>query len=115
MAAERDKRFSCPCCGRNWIDPRVKCLVSQIEQEIGEELVISSGYRCEKHNREVGGSETSSHPKGLAVDLECERSRLRYKIVGAAIILAVTRIGVRKDFIHLDIDRQKPTRLIWIY
>lgn len=30
---------------------------------------INSGYRCQIHNKEEGGSPTSSHPKGLAADV----------------------------------------------
>jgi len=31
--------------------------------------VISSGYRCKEHNKEVGGSSGSNHVKGKAVDI----------------------------------------------
>jgi len=115
MEYEPDKRFACPCCGRNWIDIRLERLVRHIEERAGEKLTITSGYRCEKHNRKVGGSETSSHLKGLAVDIGIERSRLRYRVIGAAIRLGLHRIGVGKDFVHLDIDRQKDARVIWVY
>jgi zinc D-Ala-D-Ala carboxypeptidase len=33
-------------------------------------LRISSGYRCERLNREVGGKQTSQHLSGLAADVE---------------------------------------------
>lgn len=32
-------------------------------------IYINSGYRCQKHNEEVGGVAGSSHVKGLALDL----------------------------------------------
>lgn len=118
MSAEYkpDKRFGCPCgCGRNWIDPRIPMLHRQLEEEVGEALIVTSGYRCEAHNREVGGKASSSHLKGLAMDLACDRSRLRYALVGAAIRLGVSRIGIGHNFIHLDIDRQKAPRVIWVY
>jgi uncharacterized protein YcbK (DUF882 family) len=109
------KDFKCPCCGQDLTDPRLESRVRQIEEEVGEELTVTSGYRCKKHNEEVGGSPTSSHMKGLAVDLACGNSRLRYRVVGAAIRLGVTRIGIGKNYIHLDIDRQKAPRVIWLY
>jgi len=110
-----DARFACPCCGKNWIDPRVEMLVKYIRKNTGEAPAVTSGYRCEKHNRAVKGSETSSHLKGLAVDLECKRSRPRYRIIGAALAAGVTRIGIGRDYLHLDIDRQKDSRVIWMY
>lgn len=112
---KRDERFRCPCCKKNWIDPRVEALHRQVEQDVGEELLVTSGYRCETHNAEVGGSGTSSHLKGLAWDVSCGRSRLRYRVIAAAIRIGIDRIGIGKDFIHLDIDRRKASRVIWVY
>ena len=108
-------RFKCPCCEENLIDPRVAALHREIEKEAGRALNVTSGYRCKKHNEEVGGSKTSSHIKGLAWDIGCDWSRLRYRIVGAAIRLGINRIGIGKKFVHLDIDRQKPPRVIFAY
>ena len=110
-----DKRFACPCCGANYIDIRLERLVGHIEQRAGEKLTITSGYRCRKHNRMVGGSETSSHLKGLAADILTDISRLRYRVIGEAIRLGFHRIGVGSNFVHLDIDRQKAPRVIWVY
>jgi hypothetical protein len=38
---------------------------------LGAPLEISSGYRCAALNEAVGGSSTSQHIQGLAVDFEC--------------------------------------------
>jgi hypothetical protein len=35
----------------------------------GQVLRVNSFYRCQKHNEAVGGSKTSSHTTGLAVDI----------------------------------------------
>lgn len=34
--------------------------------------MVTSGYRCEKLNAAVGGSDTSYHTKGLAADIQCK-------------------------------------------
>lgn len=39
---------------------------------LGFPLVVSSGYRCPELNRIVGGSPSSQHMKGEAVDLKCQ-------------------------------------------
>ena len=111
----RANRFACPCCGKNWMDPRWEALLKKIEARVDERLDVTSGFRCEKHNREVGGSKTSSHLTGLAVDMDCGRSRLRYQIIAAAIELGINRIGVGKAVMHLDIDRSKDRRVFWVY
>lgn len=115
MISTEYKRFACKCCGKNWMDNRVTELVRRIEEHVDEPLKITSGYRCEKHNDEVGGSKTSSHLKGLAVDVACELSRLRYRIISAALELKIHRIGIGKTFIHMDIDRGKDPRVVWLY
>jgi len=115
MSEERSPRFACPCCGVNWVDPRLEWMIGLIEDAIEHKLTITSGFRCKKHNKEVGGSETSSHLTGLAADISCKYSRLRFMIVGAALQIGFKRIGIGKTFIHLDIDRKKDPQVIWTY
>lgn len=53
----------------------IKVLVDNVLQplreDLGMPLVITSGYRSEELNEEIGGSETSQHSKGQAADIEC--------------------------------------------
>ena len=110
----RDARFACKCCGENHVDPRVEQYVKELEARVGKTLIVASGYRCEKHNAKVGGSPTSSHLGGLAVDISCKSDRLRFALIHTAIKLGVTRIGVYRNFVHLDIDRGKTPEVIWV-
>lgn len=112
--SDRD-RFACPCCGENMIDPRLVELVDRIEEDIQERLGVNSGYRCPAHNVGEGGKSTSSHLGGLAVDVDCQASRLRFRLVQAAMKNGIHRIGIGKSFVHLDIDRAKDPRVIWLY
>lgn len=41
-----------------------------IREAWGSAIKVNSGYRCEKLNKKVGGSKTSSHKYGFAVDLK---------------------------------------------
>jgi len=77
-------------------------------------FVINSGYRTEAHNKEVGGSPTSSHLKGFAVDISCHNSSQREKIISALIIAGFQRVGIAKTFIHADTDKSK-SPAIWLY
>jgi len=71
-------------------------------------FVISSGYRTEEHNKKVGGSKTSSHLDGLAVDIECNNSVERHLIIDSLYQMGFSRIGVAKTFIHVDCSGDKP-------
>lgn len=115
MRESADKRFACRCCGENQIDARIERLVSEIERDVGEALEVTSGYRCTAHNEKVKGSKTSSHLDGLAVDLRTATSGMRFRIVHSAMKHGVTRIGMGRGFVHLDLDRLKVQRVIWFY
>jgi len=106
--------FACPCCGENEIRQEIVDLVETLESHIVD-LTITSGYRCKKHNAEVGGSPTSSHLKGLAVDLAAPNSRTRYSILEWCFELCLGRIGIGKTFIHIDKDPDKPGDVLWLY
>ena len=109
------QRFACPCCKKNLFDPRLERLVEEIEKAVDWKIPINSGYRCEKHNRAIGGSVSSSHLKGLAVDLGVNWSRIRFFVLKKAIELGISRIGVARNFIHIDIDDEKDPDVVWTY
>ena len=62
--------FTCKCgCGFDDIDIRLVKLLEQIRSHFGDNpLIITSGCRCAKHNRNVGGVQGSRHVLGKASD-----------------------------------------------
>ena len=42
-----------------------------VREHLGQPVHVSSGYRCVKLNRTIGGSATSAHCLGYAVDFTC--------------------------------------------
>ena len=54
--------------------PNIKLTANKLEcvrKVLGFPIIITSGYRCPALNTQVGGSPTSAHTKGLAVDFHC--------------------------------------------
>ena len=54
--------------------PNIKLTANKMEcvrKVLGFPIIITSGYRCPALNTQVGGSPTSTHTKGLAVDFHC--------------------------------------------
>lgn len=78
-------------------------------------FIISSSWRSKEHNKKEGGSDTSSHLKGIAVDLSAKSSSDKYNIVKSLIMAGFTRIGVGDRFIHADLDYDKPQNVMWTY
>ena len=76
---------------------------------------INSGSRCPTHNEAEGGTATSSHPEGYALDIAITSSRARFIILKALIAAGFTRIGIGKHFIHVDDDPSKAPSVSWLY
>ncbi len=105
----------CPHSSKSDIDLELCVVLGKIEAEIGEELDYTSGYRCPECNLKAGGVKNSAHLRGLAVDIRCHDSLLRCKIENAAVKIGITRRGIGKNIIHLDIDSSLPQGVLWLY
>jgi len=81
----------------------------------GFPFTIRSGYRTEQHNRFVGGSPNSAHLRGLAADIAVGSGPQRYRLVSQALQYGICRVGIGKDFVHLDCDESLPQEVIWLY
>ncbi len=97
------KEFECPCCKRVKLDERLLMKLEALRILYGKPLVITSGYRCEKHNREVGGSERSLHLEGKAADIRiAEREQGKILMLCKLLGLRVIPYG-KRNFVHVDI------------
>lgn len=75
---------------------------------------INSGYRTKEHNCDIGGSETSSHMGGWAIDIHCNNGASRMRIMVGLVMAGFRRIGIAATFIHVDNDPSKNPS-IWLY
>ncbi len=76
---------------------------------------ITSGYRSPAHNAKVGGVPSSSHTNGHAVDIYAPTSTQKYIIINSLLQAGFNRIGIAKNFIHVDDDPNKSEDVIWTY
>jgi uncharacterized protein YcbK (DUF882 family) len=97
------------------MDKAFLSMLDEIREIVGEPLIITSGYRTPAHNESVNGVESSSHLKGLAVDIAVRNSRMRFKLINAIQEVGISRIGIADNFIHIDIDPDKDKNVIWTY
>ena len=62
----------CPCCGvgADKMSPNMLQMAEELRAENGNNpMIVSSAYRCAKHNAEVGGVANSRHLYGQAMDV----------------------------------------------
>ena len=72
---------------------------------VNVQLKINSGYRCNKHNKDVGGKNLSRHLTGEAIDVSLKTiDHLdENDIEFAARSSGFTYIKFYKTFVHLDV------------
>lgn len=105
--------FECPCCRRTRASGYLIHLLNKVREAYGKPMIVNSGYRCEKHNKKVGGSSNSAHTRGLAVDIKCEASVDRYLLLPLFYSVGFKRIGVYDKWIHVDVDESLPQKVLW--
>jgi len=89
-------------------------VLDEAREFAGIPFIINSAYRSPDHPLSIKNP-SSSHIKGLAVDIKATDSITRFKIVKALIEVGFTRIGIADTFIHVDLDLDKTQNVIWTY
>lgn len=111
--------FDCKCddkeCVTTLLNEDLPRSLDKLWEAIGP-IKITSGFRCQKHNQSVGGSERSQHLIGRAADVKSERGMLGIAIEQAARkidLFNIGGIGTAYEWCHLDIRENGPAR--WHY
>lgn len=110
----RPSEFVCKCGECKEIPPtlvgNVLTLIENlncIRDVVSSPIRVTSGVRCEKHNRAVGGKENSMHLLGKAADITVD-SMSTERLAGLIDALITVEfvedggLGVYKSFIHYD-------------
>lgn len=62
--------FECSCgCGFKTVDVELINVLQILRDAFKASITINSACRCEKHNKEIGGSKNSKHKQGIAADI----------------------------------------------
>ena len=111
------KEFDChgsSCCSTTIIDEKLVAYIQQIRDHFGKPVTITSSYRCETHNRRVGGATKSYHMQGKAADIVVQgvSSREVAKYAESIGILGIGLYETSADgyFTHID---TRTTKSFW--
>ena len=97
----------------NNIDIRVIEMLYVIRLYLESPINISSGVRTINHNKKIGGVNNSSHVLNNAIDIIIIDNDYRYRLLKILFELGITRIGIYKTHIHIDVDLLKHQYICW--
>jgi uncharacterized protein YcbK (DUF882 family) len=107
--------FRCGCgCNRQDIKIELVDKLQMVRTMYDKPMRITSGFRCRKFNGNIGAKDTSSHVDGEAADIHCDNSSDRDLLVGL-LRSQFTRMGIDRNFIHVDISKKKDSPVLWVY
>lgn len=97
--------FDCKCSDSSCVITRIDIehleQLIQLREEIGP-IKITSGYRCDSHNKKVGGSPKSQHKEGTATDIQSRRIKPRALAAFVKQNYVFGGIGAYDTFTHID-------------
>ena len=65
------EELACNCgCGQDTVDYELARLLDEIREWANAPVTVTSGNRCEKYNKEIGGSKNSQHVLSRAADIQ---------------------------------------------
>lgn len=107
------KELACKCCGEpGHIKPELIVALEILRVLAGCPLIVTSGYRCQKHNAAVGGAKDSQHLKGAAADIKAKSLTPLELFALAVQIPAIKGVGLYKGWVHIDV-RNSQKRVLW--
>jgi zinc D-Ala-D-Ala carboxypeptidase len=103
--------FQCPCCLQVILDPLLLQKLDSLRNKIKNPIIVTSGYRCTTHNKDVGGVKGSYHLFGMAADVYAPKISLK-ELLKSAEEIGFSGIGYypKSNFLHLDIRPAGPAR-----
>lgn len=104
-----------PSCSLQDMDQDFMNKLDQLREEAGIPLVLNCAYRSPAWEKSKGRSGSGDHPQRKAVDIRCNDSANRYKILRAAFKLGFKRIGIANGFIHVGTGSNLPNDVVWMY
>lgn len=108
------EELSCKHCAVCKIEPAFVIRLQEFRDAWGKPIKVTSGYRCEEHNKAVGGVTESQHVLGIAADLDISTlsGKDRFDFIKLAFQM-FSGVGIAKSFLHVDI--RKNNFSTWVY
>jgi uncharacterized protein YcbK (DUF882 family) len=105
----KSTEFDCKgkkCCSKTPLDIELVGYLQVFRNYFGKAITINSGYRCQKHNKNVGGAKNSRHTQGMAADIVVKGVK-PLAVAQFAEMIGIRGIGLYDNFVHIDTRTEK--------
>lgn len=106
---------ACPSCSLKDMDYWFMLHLDNARCDSHVPFVINSAYRSKDYEIAHGRAGTSAHTLGLAVDIRCCNNKERYEILKALFKHNFSRIGIHRNYIHVDDSFTHTDDVVWLY
>lgn len=106
------KGLNC-CGGSDPINIELVRSLQNLRDMVGKALIVTSGFRCRKHNTEIGGAHNSQHIYADAADVKVPNGMTPDQLKEFAEKIPAFKlggIGLYSTWIHLDVRKNGPAR-----
>lgn len=102
-------KLICPCgCGKNQTSSEFASLLYMAQEVYGKPFLITSGFRCLKHNKDVKGDPNSAALYGEHADLDYQTPAFLFLIIKALIEAGFERFRLYPRHLHIDRSMKYP-------
>jgi uncharacterized protein YcbK (DUF882 family) len=96
------------CCEHTVVvHPYLLLALEALRARIGKLITVKSGFRCNRHNLEVGGKGDSYHCKGMAADITVSGMRPDVLASEAKRVAGIGGVGVYSWGVHVDVGEKR--------
>ena len=104
-----DPLLHCPCCKTGQLSIATFILLETIREHFSAVVTVSSGPRCAKHNKDVGGAKNSEHLIREDEDVDAVDIKVKghtpqevYLYLKSLPYANLLGIGKYRTFVHVD-------------
>ena len=103
--------FRCPCCHSVRVAEALVFSLDMFRRIWAAPIIVNSGFRCLKHNKEVGGADNSRHLIGCAANVKPNAPELfeafKFEAENLFKFLPDWELIIYKNFIHIAVPRNE--------
>lgn len=104
----KESEFACRCCGVTKPNSELMAVLQLVRVHFNKPVSVTSSYRCERHNANVGGAKSSKHLLGIAADIQVkDTDPMEVYHFLDSIFPSHYGIGSYKTFTHIDVRSSK--------